>query len=155
MNRATLIGHLGKDPDIRRTQDGRPIATLSLATSESWRDKQTGERREKTEWHRVVVFNEGLCKIAEGYLKKGMQVLVEGQIETRKWTDKDGVEKYTTEIVIRAFGGQIKMLGKKRDDDRADAGGAGSSSESGASGGARKPAMAGGGSRDMDDEIPF
>lgn len=157
MNRATLIGHLGKDPEIRRTQDGRPIANLSLATSESWRDKQTGERREKTEWHRIVVFNEGLCKVVEDYLTKGMQVLVEGQIETRKWTDKDGVDRWVTEIVIRAFGGQIKMLGKKREGSGDSAGGGASDqpSDFGSSGGARKPTMAGGGSRDMDDEIPF
>ena len=101
VNKVILIGNLGKDPEIRRTQDGRPIANLSVATSESWRDKATGERKEKTEWHRVVIFNEGLCRIAEQYLKKGAKVYLEGQLQTRKWTDKDGVDKYSTEVVLR------------------------------------------------------
>jgi single-strand DNA-binding protein len=112
MNRATLIGRLGKDPEVRHTQDGRPIVTLSLATSESWKDKQTGERREKTEWHRIVIFSEGIAKVAEQYLKKGSHILIEGAIQTRKWTDQQGTERYTTEIVVPAFNGKLEMLGR-------------------------------------------
>jgi single-strand DNA-binding protein len=156
VNKVILIGNLGKDPEIRRTQDGRPIANLSVATSESWRDKNTGERREKTEWHRVVIFNEGLCKIVEQYLKKGAKVYLEGALQTRKWQDKDGNEKYTTEVVLQGFNSSLTML------DGRGGGGAGASDSSeqiGSSGPAapreRKPAMAGGGRDDMDDEIPF
>ena len=103
VNKVILVGNLGKDPEIRRTQDGRPIANLRIATSETWRDKATGERKEKTEWHRVVIFNEGLCKVAEQYLKKGAKVYIEGQLQTRKWTDQSGVEKYSTEVVLQGF----------------------------------------------------
>lgn len=110
INKVILIGNLGKDPEIRRTQDGRPIANLSIATSETWRDKQSGERREKTEWHRVVVFDEHIAKFAEQYLKKGAKVYLEGQIQTRKWTDQAGVEKYSTEIVVQAFRGVLQSL---------------------------------------------
>jgi single-strand DNA-binding protein len=110
VNKVILVGNLGADPEIRRTQDGRAIANLRLATAESWRDKNTGERKEKTEWHRVVIFNEGLCKVAEQYLKKGAKVYVEGQLQTRKWTDKDGVEKFSTEVVLQGFGGALTML---------------------------------------------
>jgi single-strand DNA-binding protein len=158
VNKVILIGNLGRDPEIRRTQDGRPIANISVATSESWRDKATGERKEKTEWHRVVIFNEGLCRIAEQYLKKGMKVYLEGQLQTRKYTDKDGHEKYSTEVVLQGFNSQLTML------DRAGAGGGefgseGGGGDFGASGPAtreKKPAMAGAGKRgDMDDEIPF
>src|ERR1700704_6657146 len=122
-NKGILLGNLRKDPEIRRTQDGRPIANFSVATSESWRDKATGERKEKTEWHRVVIFNEGLCRIVEQYLKKGSKVYLEGQLQTRKWQDKDGQEKYTTEVVLQGFNSQLALL------DRAGAGGSiGSSS---------------------------
>jgi single-strand DNA-binding protein len=159
VNKVILIGNLGKDPDMRRTQDGRPIANLSIATSESWRDKATGERKEKTEWHRVVIFNEGLCKIAEQYLKKGAKVYIEGALQTRKWTDKDGIEKYSTEVVLQGFNSQLTMLDGKSGgggDRVSDYGGGSDFGSSGpTSGGARKPAMAGGGGRDMDDEIPF
>src|SRR5579885_2284540 len=110
VNKVILIGNLGADPEIRRTQDGRPIANLRLATTDTWRDKMTGERRERTEWHRVVIFNEALAKIAEQYLKKGAKVYVEGQIRTRKWTAQDGGDRYTTEIVLSAFGAQLAML---------------------------------------------
>src|SRR5256885_1773859 len=110
VNKVILIGNLGKDPEIRRTQDGRPIANLSIATSETWRDKATGERKEKTEWHRVVIFNEGLCKIAEQYLKKGAKVYIEGALQTRKWTDQSGVEKYSTEVVLQGFNSTLTML---------------------------------------------
>jgi single-strand DNA-binding protein len=165
VNKVILVGNLGKDPEIRRTQDGRPIANLSVATSESWRDKNTGERKEKTEWHRVVIFNEGLCKIAEQYLKKGAKVYLEGQLQTRKWTDKDNIERYSTEVVLQGFNSSLTMLdgrsgggggGMGAGDDSQDyssLGGPGSSAPR-----ERKPAMAGagGGKRDdMDDEIPF
>ena len=110
VNKVILVGNLGKDPEIRRTQDGRPIANLSVATSESWRDKTTGERKEKTEWHRVVIFNEGLCKIVEQYLKKGSKVYLEGALQTRKWTDKDGNDKYSTEVVLQGFNSSLTML---------------------------------------------
>ncbi len=110
VNKVILVGNLGRDPEIRRTQDGRPIANLSVATSENWRDKATGERREKTEWHRVVIFNEGLCKVVEQYLKKGAKVYLEGQLQTRKYTDKDGVEKYSTEVVLQGFNSVLTML---------------------------------------------
>ena len=161
VNKVILVGNLGKDPEIRRTQDGRPIANLSVATSESWRDKNTGERKEKTEWHRVVIFNEGLCKVVEQYLKKGSKIYLEGALQTRKWTDKDGIEKYSTEVVLQGFNSTLTML-----DTRAGGAGGGSfggedsgGNDFGSSGpttAARKPAMAGAGKRgDMDDEIPF
>jgi single-strand DNA-binding protein len=158
VNKVILVGNLGKDPEIRRTQDGRPIANLSIATSESWRDKNTGERKEKTEWHRVVIFSEGLAKIAEQYLKKGSKVYIEGQLQTRKYTDKDGNEKYSTEVVLQGFNSTLTML-----DGRSGGAGGGADFEggsdfgsSGASAPRRQPAMAGGGKRgDMDDEIPF
>ena len=164
VNKVILIGNLGADPEIRRTQDGRPIANLRVATSESWRDKASGERRERTEWHRVAIFNEGLAKIAEQYLKKGAKVYLEGQLQTRKWTDQQGIERYSTEVVLQGFNSALTML------DRAGGGGGGAAdhgsddagSEFGASGpsAARKPAVAaagaGAGKRgDMDDEIPF
>jgi single-strand DNA-binding protein len=159
VNKVILIGNLGADPEIRRTQDGRPIANLRVATSDTWRDKATGERREKTEWHRVVIFNEGLCKIAEQYLKKGSKVYLEGALQTRKWQDKEGQDRYSTEVVLQGFNSQLTML------DRAGSGGAsGGGDDFGSSGPGmareRKPAMAGaaagGGKRDdMDDEIPF
>src|SRR5215475_13305337 len=110
VNKVILVGNLGKDPEIRRTQDGRPIANLSVATSEQWRDKATGERKEKTEWHRVVIFSEGLAKVAEQYLKKGAKVYIEGQLQTRKWTDNAGVEKYSTEVVLQGFNSNLTML---------------------------------------------
>ena len=146
VNKVILIGNLGFDPEVRRTQDGRPIVNLRLATSDSWRDRASGERKEKTEWHRVVIFNEGLCRIAEQYLKKGSKVYLEGALQTRKYTDKDGSEKYSTEIVLQKFRGELVML-----DGRSEGGG-------------ERPAFAGaseGGARsfqrgnDLDDEIPF
>src|SRR5471030_453263 len=156
VNKVILVGNLGKDPEIRRTQDGRPIANLSIATSDTWRDKATGERKEKTEWHRVVIFSEGLCKIVEQYLKKGSKIYIEGQLQTRKYNDKDGVEKYSTEVVLQNFNSTLTMLDTRSGGggDRADA-----SEDFGSQGAmpARKPAMAGGGGKrgDMDDEIPF
>lgn len=117
VNRVILIGNLGKDPEIRSTQDGRQIANISLATEESWKDK-SGERKSRTEWHRVSIFNEGLVKVAKSYLKKGSKVYLEGQIQTRKWTDKDGVEKYSTEIVLQGFSGTLVMLDSKGHDNK-------------------------------------
>jgi single-strand DNA-binding protein len=158
VNKVILIGNLGKDPEIRRMQDGRPIANLSVATSETWRDKATGERREKTEWHRVVIFNEGLAKIAEQYLKKGAKVYLEGALQTRKYTDQQGVEKYSTEVVLQGFNSALTML------DRAGGGGGDYAAEDAGSFGSTSPSQrtrqpatagAGGGKRDMDDEIPF
>jgi single-strand DNA-binding protein len=158
VNKVILVGNLGKDPEIRRTQDGRPIANLSVATSESWRDKATGERKEKTEWHRVVIFNEGLCKVAEQYLKKGAKVYLEGQLQTRKWTDQAGVEKYSTEVVLQGFNSNLTML-----DGRSSGGGSFGSDDAGGDFGSSSPssaaprrvAAAGGRGSDMDDDIPF
>ena len=110
VNKVILVGNLGKDPEIRRTQDGRPIANLRIATSDNWRDKATGERREKTEWHSVVIFNENLCKIAEQYLKKGSKVFIEGSLQTRKWQGQDGQDRYSTEVVLQGFNGNLTML---------------------------------------------
>jgi single-strand DNA-binding protein len=162
VNKVILVGNLGKDPEIRRTQDGRPIANLRVATSETWRDKATGERKEKTEWHNVVIFSEPLCKIVEQYLKKGAKVYIEGALQTRKWTDQAGVEKYSTEVVLQGFNSTLTML------DGRSGGGGGSfgSDDSGSSdfgSGApvssapRRAVAAGGGGRnnDMDDDIPF
>jgi single-strand DNA-binding protein len=159
VNKVILVGNLGKDPEIRRTQDGRPIANLSLATSESWRDKATGERKEKTEWHRVVIFNEGLCKIAEQYLKKGAKVYIEGALQTRKWTDQAGVEKYSTEVVLQGFNSNLTMLDGRSGGSSANFGSDDSSGDFGSggpSGGAPRRAVAAGArSSDMDDDIPF
>lgn len=146
VNKVILIGNLGADPEIRRTQDGKAIANLRIATSESWKDKSTGERKEKTEWHRVVVFNEGLCRIAEQYLKKGSKVYLEGQLQTRKWTDKDGVEKFSTEIVLQGFNCQLTML----DGAAGNAGAKRANADDFGSAPASPRA-----SKDMDDEIPF
>jgi single-strand DNA-binding protein len=151
VNKCILVGNVGADPEIRRTQDGKPIANLRIATSETWRDKTTGERKEKTEWHRVVVFSEGICKIVEQYVKKGAKLYIEGSLQTRKWTDKDNIERYSTEVVVQAFGGTLTMLdGPKGDREVPDD---------------IKPPMGnaprtfGAGTRktsdDMDDNIPF
>ena len=158
VNKVILIGNLGADPEVRRTQDGRPIANLSVATSETWRDKGTGERKEKTEWHRVVIFSEGLAKVAEQYLKKGAKVYIEGQLQTRKWTDQSGVEKYSTEVVLQGFNSNLTML-----DGRGGGGGGGFADEPsgdfGVSGPSsappRRPVAAGARNSDMDDDIPF
>jgi single-strand DNA-binding protein len=162
VNKVILVGNLGADPEVRRTQDGRPIVNLRVATSESWRDKNSGERKEKTEWHRVVIFNEGLCRIAEQYLKKGSKIYLEGQLQTRKWTDKDNIERYSTEVVLQGFNSSLTMLDGRGGGSGASADDSGSGGDFGAFGGSgagqreRKPAMAGAGKRDdMDDEIPF
>ena len=159
VNKVILVGNLGADPEIRRTQDGRPIVNLRLATSETWRDKATGERRERTEWHRVVIFNERLGEVAQKYLRKGSKVYLEGQLQTRKWTDQSGVEKYSTEVVLQGFNSNLTML-----DGRGGGGGSfgeepgGDFGSSGpVSSAPRRAVAAGGGSRnsDMDDDIPF
>jgi single-strand DNA-binding protein len=176
VNKVILVGNLGFDPEVRRTQDGRPMVNLRLATTDTWRDKNTGERKERTEWHRIVIFNENLCKFAEQYLKKGAKIYAEGQLQTRKWQDQSGQERYSTEIVLQNFNSQLISL------DRAGAGATGSSGSGGSSGygggygsdegsgsgfgsGSStpqrqpQPALAGavGGSsrEDMNDEIPF
>ncbi|MFC0242980.1 single-stranded DNA-binding protein [Rhodopseudomonas telluris] len=168
VNKVILVGNLGADPEIKRTQDGRPIANLRIATSESWRDRATGERKEKTEWHRVVIFNEGLCKVVEQYLKKGAKVYIEGQLQTRKWTDQSGAERYSTEVVLQNFNSVLTMLdgraggggGYGSDDSGGDFGSSGPSGGYSSGGGSRRPVAAtggGGGGRanDMDDDIPF
>tara|TARA_R110002020_G_scaffold36894_8_gene110914 strand:- start:3834 stop:4349 length:516 start_codon:yes stop_codon:yes gene_type:complete len=167
VNKVILVGNLGADPEIRRTQDGRPVGNLRVATSESWRDKASGERRERTEWHRVVIFSEGLCKIAEQYLRKGSKVYLEGQLQTREWEDQSGQKRYTTEVVLQGFNATLTML-----DGRSEGGGGGGGSYGGGGGGASSGGFgqsgpmdtgSGGGSggggggygRDLDDEIPF
>jgi len=165
VNKVILVGNLGADPEVRRTQDGRPIVNLRVATSESWRDKATGERKEKTEWHRVVIFSEGLAKVAEQYLKKGSKVYLEGALQTRKWQDKDGQDRYSTEVVLQGFNSSLQMLDKAGGaggggGDYAEESGSDFGSSGATSGRSRQPAMAaagaGGAKRgDMDDEIPF
>jgi single-strand DNA-binding protein len=167
VNKVILIGNLGADPEIKRTQDGRPIANLRLATTDTWRDKNSGERKEKTEWHRVVIFNEGLCKVAEQYLKKGAKVYVEGQLQTRKWTDQSGVEKYSTEVVLQNFNSTLTMLDGRAGGGSGGGGGGYGGDDMGGDFGSSGPssapqrraaAPAGGGGRsnsDMDDDIPF
>lgn len=168
VNKVILIGNVGADPEIRRTQDGRPIANLRIATSESWRDRNSGERKEKTEWHTVVVFNEGLCKVVEQYVKKGAKLYIEGALQTRKWQDQNGNDRYSTEIVLQGFNSTLTML-----DGRGEGGGSGvsrgggggyddydqsrQSSGGGRSGGGQggQGGQGGGFSRDMDDDIPF
>ena len=147
VNKVILIGNLGRDPEVRRMPSGEPIVNLSVATSDTWRDKATGERKERTEWHRVVIFNENLAKVAEQYLRKGSKVYLEGQLATRKWTDKDGQEKYTTEVVLNRFRGELVML-----DGRGE--GSGMSGGSGRVSGASE-APASFDRSELDDEIPF
>lgn len=150
VNKVILIGNLGADPEIKRTQDGRPIANLSVATSDSWRDKATGERKEKTEWHRVVIFSEPLCKIAEQYLKKGAKVYLEGALQTRKWKDKEGADRYSTEVVMNGFGSTLTMLDSKgggNDDPQDSISQRAAPVKAGASGYLRR--------EDMNDDIPF
>ena len=168
VNKVILLGNLGRDPEIRNTQDGNKIVNLSIATSEKWKDRMSGEPRERTEWHRVVIFNENLARIAEQYLRKGSSVYVEGQLQTRKWTDQQGVEKYTTEVVLGRFRGELTLLG-----GRGEGGGAGGGygdSMGGGYGGSSGGAPAGGqapaasapaspppmhGGDAPDDDIPF
>ena len=148
VNKVILIGNLGADPEIRHTQDGRPVCNLRVATSESWRDKNSGERREKTEWHRVVIFSEGLCRIAEQYLRKGSKVYLEGQLQTRKWQDQSGQDRYSTEVVLQGFNSTLTMLDSRNSGESAGmSGGYGNAA----------PASPAGNFQDteLDDEIPF
>ena len=181
VNKVILIGNLGADPEIRRTQDGRPIANLRIATTESWRDKNSGEKREKTEWHRVVIFSEPLCKVVEQYVKKGAKLYIEGQLQTRKWQDQQGQDRYSTEVVLQGFNGTLTMLdsrgggmaGGMQEGGQADYGSGGASDDGfgggsgggggygggGGDSGGRKPAAKPSGGKPfdkkIDDEIPF
>ena len=159
VNKVILVGNLGADPEIRHTQDGRPIVNISVATSESWRDKQSGERKEKTEWHRVVIFNENLAKVAEQYLKKGAKVYLEGQLQTRKYTDQQGVEKYSTEVVLQRYRGELTMLDSRGGPANSVDGPAGESFGQGGPLAGSRPPPPGGRSeafvRELDDEVPF
>jgi single-strand DNA-binding protein len=156
VNKVILVGNLGRDPEVRHTQDGSKIVHLSVATSERWRDRSSGENRERTEWHRVVIFNERLGEIAEKYLAKGRTVYLEGQLQTRKWTDQSGQERYTTEVVLQRFRGELTLLGGRGDDAGYSGGPDYDDDRGGPSGGS-----GGGGGRkssnydDLDDEIPF
>ena len=184
VNKVILVGNLGRDPEVRRLGSGEPVVNLRIATSETWRDKQSGERKERTEWHSVVIFNENLAKVAEQYLKKGSKIYIEGQLQTRKWQDQSGVEKYTTEIVLQRFRGELTILDSRQGgggdeyseggsssggygEERSGGGGGSfgrsSAMGSGGGGGSRQPAMSGGGgsgggrssSSHLDDDIPF
>ncbi|AOO82751.1 single-stranded DNA-binding protein [Bosea vaviloviae] len=176
VNKVILVGNLGRDPEVRRLGSGEPVVNLRIATSETWRDKQSGEKKERTEWHSVVIFNENLAKVAEQYLKKGSKIYIEGQLQTRKWQDQSGVEKYTTEIVLQRFRGELTILdsrGQGGSDEYGEGSGAmedrsgggssfGRSSPMGGGAAPRQPAMAGGGggggrssSTHLDDDIPF
>jgi single-strand DNA-binding protein len=170
VNKVILVGNLGADPEIRRLNSGDPVVNIRIATSESWRDKNSGERKEKTEWHNVVIFNDNLAKVAEQYLKKGAKVYVEGQLQTRKWQDQSGNDRYTTEIVLQKFRGELQMLDTKNggSGDRDDERGGSSSGRSSGSGDRGRSSDFGGGfgggaqgggsrqsSRELDDEIPF
>ena len=154
VNKVILVGNLGRDPEVRRLNSGDPVVNLRIATSENWRDKSSGERREKTEWHNVVIFNENLARVAEQYLRKGSKVYVEGQLQTRKWTDQNGQDKYTTEVVLQRFNGVLTMLDGKGGGDNSSYG-----SDDGFTSGAGPRRVAEGPresfSADMDDEIPF
>jgi single-strand DNA-binding protein len=159
VNKVILIGNLCADPDIRRTQDGRAIANLRIATSESWRDKNSGERKERTEFHRVSVFNEGLAKVAEQYCRKGQKVYIEGQLQTRKWTDQAGVERYSTEVVLNGYGGVLTMLDRGPGGDQQSGEQTQSNGYAEATGRAQPRAgfagRATGGALPLDDDIPF
>ena len=164
VNKVILIGNLGRDPEVKSMQDGRSLVNMSVATSETWRDRQSGERKERTEWHRVVIFNDKLAEVAQKYLKKGAKVYLEGQLTTRKWTDQSGQERYTTEVVVPRFGGTLTMLdgrsgggegggmGGGMDDDMGGGMGGGGAPSGGGGGG--RPA-ARGGKAELDDDIPF
>lgn len=159
VNKVILVGNLGADPEIRRLNSGDPVVNMRIATSETWRDRQSGERRERTEWHNVVIFNDNLAKVAEQYLKKGAKVYIEGQLQTRKWTDQNGQERYTTEVVLQKFRGELQMLdtrGQGGDSQVGYSGGSGNrSSDFGQSGPADSGGGGGGYSQNLDDEIPF
>ena len=160
VNKVILVGNLGADPEIRRLNSGDPVVNMRIATSETWRDRNTGERRERTEWHNVVIFNDNLAKVAEQYLKKGAKVYIEGQLQTRKWQDQSGQDRYTTEIVLQKFRGELQMLDTRGQggDNQVGYSGGGRDSDFGQSGPTDNTGGGGGGggySRDLDDEIPF
>ena len=161
INKVTLVGNLGRDPEVRATQDGSKIVNLSLATSERWNDRNSGEQRERTEWHRVVIFNENLGRIAEQYLRKGSTCYIEGQLQTRKWTDQQGAEKYTTEVVLQRYRGELTLLGGRGESQIGDSGfggdqngyGSSSSDTAPSSGASSPPPMRD--ATNLDDDIPF
>jgi single-strand DNA-binding protein len=158
VNKVILIGNLGRDPEVRSFQNGGKVCNLRIATSENWRDKATGERKERTEWHSVAIFNEALAKIAEQYLKKGSKVYIEGQLETRKWQDQSGADRYSTEVVLRQYNGTLTLLdgrGEGGGSSQDDSYGGGYSDDRGGRSASPQPAMAGGGRSDLDDDIPF
>lgn len=160
VNKVILVGNLGRDPEVRSFQNGGKVCNLRIATSENWRDKQTGERKERTEWHSVSILNEPLAKIAEQYLRKGSKVYIEGQLETRKWTDQNGVEKYTTEVVLRPYRGELTLLDGRGEGGGGQGGGSYGGSDrdigyGGPSGGGNRDSGFSGGRSDIDDEIPF
>ena len=158
VNKVILVGNLGADPEVRNMPDGSPVVNLRVATSETWKDRNTGERRDRTEWHRVVIFNENLAKVAENYLRKGSKVFLEGQLQTRKWTDQNGQDRYSTEVVLQRYRGELQML-----DSRGEGGSSGGYSNNdnggfgGSSGGSSSSASGGGFGNDggLDDDIPF
>ncbi len=164
VNKVILVGNLGRDPEVKTMQDGRPMVNMSVATSETWRDRQSGERKEKTEWHRVVIFNEKLAEIAQKFIRKGSKVYLEGQLTTRKWTDQSGQERYSTEVVLPRFGGSLTMLDGRSGGGEGgggggggmdeDFGGGGSMAGGGGGGGGGRPASRGS-KADLDDDIPF
>ena len=160
VNKVILVGNIGRDPEIRTTQDGMRVANMSLATSESWRDKNSGERKERTEWHRVVVFNERLVDVIEKYVRKGSKLYIEGALQTRKWTDNSGQERYTTEVVLQRFRGELTMLDGRGGGGEGGMGGGGPDETGSGGGGGGGPGSgggrrSGGGAQDLDDEIPF
>ncbi|MCI4643441.1 MAG: single-stranded DNA-binding protein [Hyphomonadaceae bacterium] len=157
VNKVILVGNLGRDPEVRQFQNGGQVCNLSIATSENWKDRNTGERREKTEWHRVAIFSEGLVRVAQQYLRKGSKVYLEGQLETRKWTDQSGVEKYTTEIVLRGYNSNLTMLDGPGGNGGGSGGGGGSMGYDQGGGGPRQMdgPMEDFSRGDLDDEIPF
>lgn len=160
VNKVILIGNLGQDPEVKTFGNGGQVCNLSIATSENWKDKNTGERRDKTEWHRVVIFNENLIKVAQNYLKKGSKIYIEGSLQTRKWTDQSGVDKYSTEVVLQRYRGELTMLDSRSEGGGGYGGGQGGGNyggdqynqDSGNQGGGGAPS---GGVGDLDDEIPF
>jgi single-strand DNA-binding protein len=159
VNKVILVGNLGKDPEVRRLNSGDPVVSFSLATSETWRDKQTGERKERTEWHNIVIFNENLGKVAEQYCKKGSKVYVEGQLQTRKWQDQSGQDRYTTEVVLTRFRGELQLLdsrgGGAANENFPDEASRGGFNRAAGGGDRRPPAPSGGGAAPIDDDIPF
>jgi single-strand DNA-binding protein len=155
VNKVLLIGNLGRDPEVKTMQNGSKVCNLSIATSESWKDKASGERKEKTEWHRVVVFNENIINVCENYLKKGSKIFVEGQLETRKWQDASGQDKYSTEVVLRNFRGELTMLDSKGSNDNMGASSQPQAASGAGGSGGGQWQQSSKGSNDFDDDIPF